>query len=371
MERIRRNSGKKYNVKATGYSSVFMGRRYFFKNFFLLTIPALVPIILLGVFTILLSNDFNKETFKKNNATLLKQIETNVDLMINELDALNMNFNYNIDIALQMQKLLESSSISYEEYRIVQLVKNFVSTPANSKPYIHSIYVYYNNNKGRFISSLDGVNSLDGFADTSWFDSFSGNSGQEEIYPEIRYISHYNYQPKTPVLTIYKKIYSPGVYTANGVIVLNINLNYLEKMMDEFGVYDEQALFVIDRNNRFLFGNRQSLDFSEIDYKVICETGEPYFYNEIKKERCNVFTLESETYGWKYVSVVPKSSFSRLSSQLRLVTVLLLVLSLVLAVLPAFYLTRRNHNNILRIISIIDSAENNRPLPPASRCCKG
>lgn len=110
-----------------------MQRKYFFKNFFLFIIPALVPILLLGIFTIVLSNNFNKETFKKNNAALLKQIETNMNLMMNELDALNMNFDYNIDISLQIKNLLESSSTSYEEYRISQLVKNFVSAPANSK----------------------------------------------------------------------------------------------------------------------------------------------------------------------------------------------------------------------------------------------
>jgi two-component system sensor histidine kinase YesM len=63
-------------------------------------------------------------------------------------------------------------------------------------------------------------------------------------------------------------------------------------------------------------------------------------------------------------AVVPESSFSRLTTQLRTVTALLLALSLILAVIPAYYLTRRNHSNINRIISIIDSAENQRPLPP-------
>lgn len=362
MGKILKNSGKRYSNKKIRFSSAFMQRKYFFKNFFLFIIPALVPILLLGIFTIVLSNNFNKETFKKNNAALLKQIETNMNLMMNELDALNMNFDYNIDISLQIKNLLESSSTSYEEYRISQLVKNFVSAPANSKPFIHSIYVYYNNKKGRFISSSDGVNSIDNFADTTWFEPYINSASNDELYPEIRYISHYEYQAKTPVLTIYKKIYSPGVYNANGVIVLNIYLNYLEKMMDELKTFNEQSLFVIDKNNRFLFGNMQS--FTEEDLEAISKTDNPYFLYKSKSGPFNVFRLESERYGWKYVSVVPESSFSRLTTQLRTVTALLLALSLILAVIPAYYLTRRNHSNINRIISIIDSAENQRPLPP-------
>jgi two-component system sensor histidine kinase YesM len=364
MGKIRRNSVKKHNSKATDFSPIFMQKKYFFRNFFLFIIPTLVPILLLGIFTIILSNNFNKDSFKKNNTALLKQMETNIDLIMNELDALNMSFNYNIDISLQIKNLLESSSSTYEEYRISQLIKNFVSSPANAKPFVHCIYVYYNNKKGRFISSTNGVNSLNLFADTAWFETFSRNDIDTDLYSEIRYISHYEYQAQIPVLTIYKRIYSPGVYNANGVIVLNIYLNYLEKMLQDHITFKNQSLFVIDENDRFLFGNKQSSSLGEEVLTAINKTNDPYFLYRSETDRYNVFKLRSEKYGWTYVSVVPESSFNQLPTQLRILTVLLLALSLILAIVPAYYLTRRNQSNINRIISIIDSAEKQRPLPP-------
>ena len=134
--------------------------------------------------------------------------------------------------------------------------------------------------------------------------------------------------------------------------------------MQDHITFKNQSLFVIDENDRFLFGNKQSSSLGEEVLTAINKTNDPYFLYRSETDRYNVFKLRSEKYGWTYVSVVPESSFNQLPTQLRILTVLLLALSLILAIVPAYYLTRRNQSNINRIISIIDSAENQRPLPP-------
>jgi len=325
--------------------------------------PVFIPILILGTFTVLISDNFNRENFYKSNSAMLKQMETNLELMLNEMKTMDMNFSYNNDISVLIKKLMESPSYNLEEYRINELLKDFVSSPANSKPFIHCMYVYFNNSRGRFISSSDGLNTLDDFTDTSWFRSFSEKEDNIDWWTEIRQISHYEFQPKTAVLTIYKKIYSPGVYKANGVIVMNIYLNYVQKMLEDLVTYKDQSLLVIDENNMLLIGNKQAGDISAEDIAFINEKSEPFFTFRSEGRLYNVFKLETGRYGWKYVSVVPDSSFSQMATRLRVLTVALLALSMVLAGVLAYYLTRKNINNINSIISIIDSAENQRPLP--------
>lgn len=344
-------------------SSQQMKKKFFLKNFFLFIIPTLIPILILGTFTVLISNNYNKDVFQRTNAALLNQMSNNMDLILNELDELNLNFNYHIDISVQMKKLLESPSYSLEDYRLSELVEEFISTPANSKPYIHCIYMYFNNSRGAFISSSDGLNTLDTFNDTSWFESFTAHEN-ENWWTEIRHISHYDFEEKTPVLTAYRKMHSPGVTKANGVIVLNIYLGYMQKELEDLVTYQDQSLFVLDENGKYLFGNDMAQHLSDEDLTAIDRTDIPYFRYRAKSDRYNVFKLKSEGYGWTYISVVPDSSFNQVSNRLTLLTIALLVLSLFLVVFLVYYLTRLNRRNIERIISIIDSAENQRPLPP-------
>ena len=345
-------------------SSQQMKKKFFLKNFFLFIIPTLIPILILGTFTVLISNNYNKDIFQRTNAALLNQMSSNMDLVLNELDELNLNFNYHIDISVQMKKLLENPSYSLEDYRLAQLVEELISTPANSKPYIHCIYMYFNNSRGAFISSSDGLNTLDKFNDTSWFDSFAAQENGINWWTEIRHISHYDFEEKTPVLSVYRKMYSSGVTKANGVIVLNIYLDYMQKEIEALGTYQKQSLFVLDENGKYLFGNDMARQLSDADFTAINQTDTPYFQYRSKSNRYNVFKLKSEGYGWTYISVVPDNSFNQISNRLTLLTVALLALSLSLVVLLVYYLTRMNHHNIERIISIIDSAENQRPLPP-------
>lgn len=325
--------------------------------------PTLFPILILGTFTVVISNNFNRDNFHKSNTSMLRQMKTNIDLVLNEMETMNINFSYNNDISIQMKKLMESSAYTLEDYRINKLMNDFISSPANSKPFIYCVYVYFNNSMGRFISSSNGLNTLEDFADTSWFKSFLEKENSTDWWAEIRYISHYEFQPKIAVLTVYKKIYSPGVYKANGVIAMNIYLSYLEKMLEDLVTFKEQALFVIDENGAVLFGNERARKFYD-DIAAINKAEDSFFTYQTDNIRYNVFKLDSGRFGWKYVSVVPDSSFNQIAIRLRILTALLLVLSMVLATVLAFYLTRENLSSINQIISIIDSAENQRPLPP-------
>jgi two-component system sensor histidine kinase YesM len=364
MEKTLKNSGRKYN-NVTGPEFIAnRNRRFFLKNFFLFIMPTLIPILILGTFSVIISNNFNRDNFRKNNSSMLRQMKTNIDLVLNEMETMNINFSYNNDISVQMKKLMESPAYTLQDYRINELVNDFISSPANSKPFIHCVYVYFNNNRGRFISSSGGLNTLDDFADTSWFKSFSEKENGTDWWAEIRHISHYDFQPEIPVLTVYKKIYSPGVYRANGVIVMNIYLNYLQKMLEDLATFKEQALIVIDENGAVMFGNEQAGKFPAGDIAAINKIKDSIFTYKIENTCYNVFKLDAGKYGWEYVSVVPDSSFNQIAIRLRALTVSLLALSMVLAAVLAYYLTRKNLSSINKIISIIDSAENERPLPP-------
>ena len=80
---------------------------------------------------------------------MLKQTKENVELILNELDSLSINFDTNPEISVNLKQILRSSKITLDEYKLLNTIMNFIYAPANARPYIQSIYVYFNNDNKR------------------------------------------------------------------------------------------------------------------------------------------------------------------------------------------------------------------------------
>ena len=112
MEKTLKNSGRKYN-NVTGPEFIAnRNRRFFLKNFFLFIMPTLIPILILGTFSVIISNNFNRDNFAKQ-LVHAQTMKTNIDLVLNEMETMNINFSYNNDISVQMKNLWRALLIPF------------------------------------------------------------------------------------------------------------------------------------------------------------------------------------------------------------------------------------------------------------------
>ena len=140
-----------------------MKRRFFRRNLLLFLLPLMVPVILLGSFSVLTALDNAGKEFSRNNMNLLRQSKEAVELIFGELDSIRETFDSNYAIISSLKSILQDPSPELEQYRRLDIIKSFINTPANSKSYIHSLYVYFPNDHGRFIASNDGLVNLERF----------------------------------------------------------------------------------------------------------------------------------------------------------------------------------------------------------------
>lgn len=341
-----------------------MKKRFFAKNLAIFALPLLIPLLLLGSFSFFITQSFIREDINKGNVKMLNQSKETVELLFNELDSLSLNFNLNPLFISKFKNLLENDVMSIEDIEASNTFMNLINPPSNSKPYIQSIYVYFQNSRRNFLVSNQGIANLDSFIDKSWYERFLSLEGDVNTWIETRTIKQYEFEKEgTHLITIYKKLYSPGIAKADGVMIMNIKQDYLEKMLKSLVSYPQQAVLILDGKDRVIAGGSTVSSPQDIDMKKINENPSEFFQFRSAKNSYTVSQIKSDRYALKYMSVIPREALYKLPITLVNVTILLLLVSLLLGLALTYYITRKNYNNIRSIISAFESAENGSPLP--------
>lgn len=335
-----------------------MRKRSFLKNLTLFLLALLVPLTIFGVVTTVLVRIYSKDSINKNNGNLLLQTRENIELMLSEIDHLRLIYDVSPDIGFEMDNLFQGRGTTYERNQVLKIIMGYMISDVNSRPYIDSIYIYYDSGGRYFFSSDSGVNHLDSVLDTSWYDLYRDSPAGSLTWTVVRDRKRYFFESSaTPVISVFSRMIS-----RSGVIVLNISPQHIEKALQNIELYPEQRILVTDSNEKILF-KTPGTDV-ELDMQEIISSKSASFTMKAKNEVYIVSQLPSEQFGLHYISIVPQRTLYRLSDNLLKLMIFLLVLTFFLGVVLAYKITDRNYRRISNIISVLDSAENGRPLPP-------
>ena len=336
-----------------------MNKNFFTKNLIIFLFPLLIPTLILGSLSIIITQGYIKNQITKNNTDLLNQTKSNIDLIFNEIDTLNIQFDYNTNIALTLKNVLKEETVYSSDLTNIDKICFFLNSFANSKPYIYSIHIYYENENGRFYTTNNGVTNLNNYFDTSWYKNYLNHPSNEKMWIETRNIKQYDFEEKeTKLITVYKRMSQN-----NGVIVLNIKADYIQNLLNKSVTAPEQEIFILDENNSEIVGSKTSNNINNFDINELIKLNTNTIYSPAENKFLSKSIIHSDRFSWNYISVIPEDILYYVSIRLGKYTIILLLISFILGLILTFYLTRKNYKQISNIISIIDSAKNNLPLP--------
>lgn len=332
--------------------------RLFIKNVVLFLIPVLLPVIVLGSVSILITKQYVYENIKQNNQNILKQEKETIELIFNEIDSLYINFSTNPEIVVELKKILRKSSLKREEYNMVQTVRKFIDAPANAKPYINSIYVFFENDHGRILTTTEGLISNDDYYDMEWKKQFYEMDLQKNTWLENRIIKPYSFDKRGKrVVTIYRTINSYGSNKREGIIVLNIDSDYIENLLDKLDISEEQCIIVTDENNNILFKNQDLPYLKDLMIEDIITSNDEYIYQDIGNEKYIISKLESNLYGCIFLSIVPEKKLYEVPYLLTNIVTIVLVFLIILGITFTYYFMKKRIRRLRQIVKILDFAE--------------
>jgi two-component system sensor histidine kinase YesM len=340
-------------------------RKYFFKNLLFFLSPLLAPTFILGALAIALSQGNIKSNLEKSNLNLLTQTKENVDLILKEVDSLGLYFDKDPKIIKRLKDILSQKSLSMEELDSLDFIKNTIETTANSKPYIHSIYIYFERGGRNFLSSSQGLSNIDCFEDNSWYHDYFAMKARHSFWSIKRYIKEYPLDPQpTAIISISKKLYSPGSRTGDGVLVLNILPEYINHSLKSLAILAEQTILVLDNRQQIIFQNTAPPYLQKMKINRLQQKRQDFFTMVAAGKHYTISVIHSDRHEWSYLSIVPNYSLYRPLSSLITITVFLLILSICLGMALAYSFTCKNYHQMERVFRIIDSAKLGHPLPP-------
>ncbi|MBY9078125.1 histidine kinase [Paenibacillus sp. HN-1] len=341
-------------------------RSFFVKNLLTLLIPLLIPITILGILSTVLIQQYIRAEISQANKNLLQQSMENIEMIFDEMDTLNMHIIASATQFTNLKSMMQKNLPTLDDYQQLSTLKSFIDSPSISKPYINSIYIYIENSNQRFISSaMGGIVSFVDYFDTGWYEDYVNHSPNDEIWTEQRSFEMpgaNNTNVNTEVITIFRRITLSD--NSKGVIVLNIKPSYISELLSKLETPQDQSYLILDSNHRLIFTNMSEPRFSLQDIQTIAGRVSSSFRMDVDDNQVVVNKMISAKYPWTFISIVPSRSLYGIPSQLTVTTVVLLIISLVMGSLLAYYLTRKNVNAIKLIISVFDSAQKGVPLPP-------
>ncbi|WP_175495400.1 sensor histidine kinase [Gracilibacillus orientalis] len=323
------------------------------KNIVLFLFPVLIPVFILGSFAIIITDKYMKESITTNNLNLLQQLDQQTSLVLNDMHLLHLDYNWNPEIILSLQNILDSEFLTLQQKRNLEYGEGTLRRKAIATPYIHSIYVYYMNDKDRVLTSRAGVTSISSMHDTEWFEEFDKSSKKEELWMRTRSISEFSFESPEPVISIYKNIFKTSAQHVEGIIVLNIYQSYFKDLMNELNHYQDQNIFVLDENHQKLYENTtsNSINPSELDL-----TNQQESYSmKLDGNTYIVHQLFSDEYQLRYISVIEDNIIYNIPNQLRWFTLLFVLLSLILGAATIYYLSQKNAKHVHKIISTLNT----------------
>ncbi|WP_110930848.1 cache domain-containing sensor histidine kinase [Paenibacillus bouchesdurhonensis] len=341
-----------------------MKEKYFIKQLATFLIPLLVPIIILGSLSTVTSQHDIKADINQNSSFLLQQSQTQLEMILNELDTLYLALYDNKEIFNELSAVLVNPYYTYESSTSNRIISSFLNAFTSSKPYIQSFYLYVDNPHQRFLSSVDGLVTLDHYYDTAWYEQFMAYSGPPNKWTSRRDIRFYDFETNpTAIVTFYNVLVPQKIG-----IILNIRPKYIENILDDITTYEGQQLFVLDEENNVIFSNQQGDFFQEKDIDWIAGQPSAFFDMETSHGLVNITKVESERYKWKYISAIPHSELYKTPTRILKYTLVFVGISVVCGFLLTYYLVSRNYKQLRMIRMLIKSAEDrNVPLKPPGK----
>ncbi|MDR3167816.1 MAG: histidine kinase [Treponema sp.] len=306
-------------------------KKRLFRVFIFHSLPLLFTTILLGGGAMAISYGFVARSNEQQVHNQLKQIQAYYEVILAEMDSLNLMFSTNSEIITRLQYILEADRWDWIDSNYAKLIRSYLSAPANARPYIDSIYVYLNNNRGRFLSSHDGILTLSAITDNGWFDSFIRDGGATEFRTE-KTILNPREAPglSRHILRVFRTIYDTKPQPI-GVIVLNLLQDRL--------INDYPSQFAAEGSSLTIRDNAGTPLILIPQYAALLSEEDSGSFAS--------FSLLSPRFGWSFELRIPRTYLYRIPRTIGFMTIILSLLACILGLLLT-YKTNQKENRFLQ-----------------------
>ena len=342
-----------------------MKMKFFRKTLSFFIVPVMIPILILGLLSRITLNRYMRNAIDERYQERVENHGTRIDAWMNDLEWLNMNLSNNPSIQFRLKNIISkcSSGIPANIYDEINTIMDLLYGTYNGNSAVESIYIYFNNAGRQFISSTNRITSLDYFFDRDWYDSYLSHMEQpHKTWSEFRAIAPYDFPGSTrEILTIYRKIFLPGKRVPEGVIVLNVRGETINRRLNDLVSEPDHLFFITDGSGRLIFHNQQAKD------NLLPGLAEGATAMGPGGESYRIYSQTSEDLNWNYYLAVPCDAAYQVPNRLSQMATGLICLALLLSTATSYFFAKKSYGSLIGIVDIFDKATRGEELPALSQ----
>lgn len=339
------------------YSTI---KTFFWHAFFGNCILLLLPLLLSGIITGCYLYRQVQSDLMSSNYNMLYQLQQTFDTMLSTMDNVSVYLSSNKDITTKLKRAYTQPTLTLSSINDAQNAGNYLRNLIYTNKYIDNIYIYYNNNNQRVLSSTAGLMVPESsLPDHDWI--AESKECSDRFWFEVKTLNADSSVSSYQVIRYYKKLYSVlNTESSIGVIVVNCSIPAIQDYVDSLTISEHQEIWLVSNNNMVLFKNRnlfQNLAPEDI-LRSTSSDSFSYFIRDIDGVKCFVSVLPSErAEGLRTVSIVPCSDLTESTKNVVFIYAGVMLLSIVFAVFLSLWRANNEISKLNRILNIFTDPE--------------
>jgi two-component system sensor histidine kinase YesM len=324
----------------------------------------LIVFLILALVSVIFYDFYATRMVKENNLSmeqLNKQIILNLNQAIKRLEKNTFLLNYEKDI-IELGRLEDqdpyafSSRVLSAEYKNID---NYFFNLIYTTQEIYGVSIYTMNGKHLYSRNRQlNEHSSDTVINEPWFQKALEKKGVMLLIGKHknRYV-----RDETDVISIARAIVDLNVRRLISVIVVEQNISYIARIVDDIKIGDQGAVVILDDQNQLVYSNNDEVYqqlATEEDFASFIKTNSPKSFSLKTDTDTLLINQNSSNYiNWKVVTVRPYSEIEREMIPFRNQLVLLLVLCIVVTLLLSVLISSKMSKNLNRLKRFMQKVE--------------
>ncbi|MCX7787963.1 MAG: histidine kinase [Spirochaetes bacterium] len=320
---------------------------------------------MLGTVGIYLSQEYVSEELSSLSFRNLDQVRDTFELILNETDSFALSLATDPGFNQTSRYLLERGIQTLEDAKQYRTFMDSLLTAMNVRRYLYSLYVFNKYVPSKLITNKEGIVEVEKFYDTEWISVLENKKEEMRFWLNRRSIPIFpSLKLSQPVLTLFRNILEPYTLESQGLIVVNIRMEYLVTILRTISNQKGQLFSVVHPSLGTLVHTSTEDDPAKIVLPALTHRTDvrDIFSIEAGGKPFMASYLVSNKYPLLYLSLVPRDTFYQLSYTLLKLTMIFSFGALLLGLGTVIYFTRRSFRNIEYMLDTIEAAEKGLPI---------
>lgn len=317
----------------------------YFVSYFLVII---IPIIVIGSFSYLVSINALENELSNSSSNSLIQIRTSIENTLDEIDKLSIQ----TGIDARIYAYGNNTDSNYFLTELLDLTRDIPSKNRN----IQSIKMYFKSNN-MVISSSGILSAYKGEIANRWVEN-SGNTSRKAIWMPTQSIPNYD-GDIDKVITLVRSV-PVNTEKKLGLLAVNIHESKLSQAMENMKINSHSAIYITDGDKNMISGKPLNPDNSsdrnsEYINRIISSGNQGHFIAGINKTPTLVCYAKSSYTGWIFVSETPLTYLTQKLSFIQNLTFGLCLLLALVGIFISYLLSRTMYNPIKKLMDMFKS----------------